>query len=221
MAGVLSMSMPRAETPVASRCFCVSGHSLTPPTHTHTHPFAHGAPVCVLPVAADRALRGVHCVACVAHVCVRARARVCVCVCWWVPPSDLCLRWPVRDALGLQGTTKINQRVTSAVAGLGAPGFEVSEACHGILSGCLKGSAESTGCPASFPMPIDQAAAFNESLWNTVAKAISEEGRTLKTGGVNGVNFGAKNSPCRTGTGRWHCTSHCTSRTRCSQNRCP
>ena len=60
------------------------------------------------------------------------------------------------------GTTYINQRLTTPVERLSVPGFEFSEACHGILSGCLAPSAHSSGCPTSFPMPIGQAASFSE-----------------------------------------------------------
>ena len=91
------------------------------------------------------------------------------------------------------GTTYINQRLTSPVPRLSVPGFEFSEACHGILSGCLPGSAHSSGCPTSFPMPIGQAASFNETLWHATASAISDEARALQNGGVNGVNFFAPN----------------------------
>ncbi len=91
------------------------------------------------------------------------------------------------------GTTYINQRLTSPVPRLSLPGFEFSEACHGILSGCLAPSAHSSGCPTSFPMPIGQAASFNESLWHITASAISDEARALQNGGVNGVNFFAPN----------------------------
>ena len=91
------------------------------------------------------------------------------------------------------GTTYINQRRTQPVPRLSVPGFEFSEACHGILSGCLPGSAHSSGCPTSFPMPIGQAASFNETLWHATASAISDEARALQNGGVNGVNFFAPN----------------------------
>jgi beta-glucosidase-like glycosyl hydrolase len=91
------------------------------------------------------------------------------------------------------GTTFINQRLTGGVPRLGIGGFEFSEACHGILSGCLPASASSTGCPTSFPMPIGQAATFNESLWRQTATAISDEARALENGGINGVNFFAPN----------------------------
>ena len=91
------------------------------------------------------------------------------------------------------GTTYINQRLTRPVPRLSLPGFEFSEACHGILSGCLAQSAHSSGCPTSFPMPIGQAASFNESLWHITASAISDEARALHNGGVNGVNFFAPN----------------------------
>jgi hypothetical protein len=91
------------------------------------------------------------------------------------------------------GTTFINQRLTAPVPRLSLPGFEFSEACHGILSGCLAPSEHSSGCPTSFPMPIGQAASFNESLWHITASAISDEARALQNGGVNGVNFFAPN----------------------------
>ena len=91
------------------------------------------------------------------------------------------------------GTTYINQRLTTPVPRLSLPGFEFSEACHGILSGCLAPSTHSSGCPTSFPMPIGQAASFNESLWHITATAISDEARALQNGGVNGVNFFAPN----------------------------
>jgi hypothetical protein len=91
------------------------------------------------------------------------------------------------------GTTLLNQRFTTPIDRLHIPSFQFSEACHGILAGCLRGTADSTGCPSSFPMPIGQAASFNETLWIKVATAISDEARALQNGGVTGVNFFAPN----------------------------
>eukprot|EP00035_Acanthoeca_spectabilis_P034132 m.27248 g.27248 ORF g.27248 m.27248 type:complete len:906 (-) comp6403_c0_seq2:2079-4796(-) len=94
------------------------------------------------------------------------------------------------------GTTKLNQRITAPFPRLNIPSSEFSESCHGILSGCLRGSALSSGCPTSFPMPIGQAASFNESLMSAVANTISIEGRALSNGGVNGVTYFAPNINC-------------------------
>jgi beta-D-xylosidase 4 len=91
------------------------------------------------------------------------------------------------------GTTLLNQRFTTPIDRFHIPSFKFSEACHGILSGCLRGTADSTGCPSSFPMPIGQAASFNETLWINIATAISDEARALQNGGVTGVNFFAPN----------------------------
>jgi beta-glucosidase-like glycosyl hydrolase len=92
------------------------------------------------------------------------------------------------------GTGFVNQRNSAGVPRLAVPKLRFSEAAHGVLCGCLRGSADSTGCPTSFPMPIGQAASFNESLWKAVAEAISDEARGLQNGGVNGLNMFAPNS---------------------------
>ena len=92
------------------------------------------------------------------------------------------------------GTTYINQRLTTPIDRLHIPAFQFSEACHGILSGCLRGGENSSGCPTSFPMPIGQAATFNETLWRAVATAIASEARALNNAGaITGINFFAPN----------------------------
>ena len=48
------------------------------------------------------------------------------------------------------GTTRLNQRFTTPIDRLNIPGFEFSEACHGILAGCLRGTDDSTSAFSFF-----------------------------------------------------------------------
>ena len=75
------------------------------------------------------------------------------------------------------GTTKLNQRLTTAVDRLSLPGFEFSESCHGILSGCRKDTVgmQCTSHLAGLgnrgrdqPRPVTQPTANAESLASAV-----------------------------------------------------
>lgn len=62
---------------------------------------------------------------------------------------------------------------------LGIRPMEFLESQHGLRAYCLPPTANSTGCPTSFPNGNSQGASFNRTLFRAIAGIIADEGRAL------------------------------------------
>ncbi|EPS60429.1 hypothetical protein M569_14372, partial [Genlisea aurea] len=111
---------------------------------------------------------------------------------------DLPIEDRVRDLVGrltLPEKVKLLGSSASAVSRLGIRGYEWwSEALHGI-SNLGPGTRFGGDFPraTSFPQVITTAAAFNDSLWFQIGKAVSDEGRAMYNGGMGGLTYWSPN----------------------------
>lgn len=80
-----------------------------------------------------------------------------------------------------------NLRQTAGIMRLGVPPLLYNEAMHGISALCLPNGS----CPTVFPNQITQTAAFNRSMWRSVASALGYEGRALANAGLDANNYWA------------------------------
>lgn len=73
-----------------------------------------------------------------------------------------------------------------AVPRLGVPSMSSSESTHGLNTGCGRATANSTGCPTSFPSGPGLGASFDRDLWGAVGGVIGLEARALNNQGTGG-----------------------------------
>jgi len=78
-----------------------------------------------------------------------------------------------------------NLRQSAGVARLGIPPIMYNEALHGVMADCLP----SGHCPTIWPIHILQSAAFNRTMWRTIATQIGTEGRALYNARLDAANF--------------------------------
>eukprot|EP01051_Picozoa_sp_SAG22_P016070 SAG22_NODE_2200_length_2844_cov_2.300911_1_plen_863_part_00 len=81
-----------------------------------------------------------------------------------------------------------NTRFTAGVARLGVPPIFYNEALHGPIALCLPPS-QGGRCPTMWPIHISQSAAFNRTMWKTIATQIGREGRALYNGKLDAANY--------------------------------
>jgi hypothetical protein len=72
---------------------------------------------------------------------------------------------------------------------LGVPSLRSGESTHGVSSGCGAASANSTGCPTSFPGGPGMGASFDRDLWAAIGGVIGREARGLNNQGKSGLYF--------------------------------
>eukprot|EP00041_Stephanoeca_diplocostata_P025797 m.683376 g.683376 ORF g.683376 m.683376 type:complete len:798 (-) comp22829_c0_seq1:1822-4215(-) len=72
---------------------------------------------------------------------------------------------------------------------LGVPALQGGESTHGVASGCVPATANSTGCPTSFPTGPGLGASFDRTLWIEIGNVIGREARALNNAGKSGVYF--------------------------------
>ncbi|KAL2454958.1 Beta-D-xylosidase 1 [Abeliophyllum distichum] len=111
---------------------------------------------------------------------------------------SLNIRDRVKDLIGrLTLQEKIRSLVNNAssVERLGIQGYEWwSEALHGIsdFGPGTKFGGEFPGA-TSFPQVILTAASFNASLWEAIARVVSDEARAMYNGGLAGLTYWSPN----------------------------
>lgn len=81
-----------------------------------------------------------------------------------------------------------NLRLTAGVARLGVPPIFYNEALHGPIALCLARS-QGARCPTMWPIHISQSAAFNRTMWRTIAAQIGREGRALFNSRLDAANY--------------------------------
>ena len=90
-----------------------------------------------------------------------------------------------------------NLRQSAGVARLGVPPILYNEALHGVMAGCLD-EKDGGRCPTIWPIHILQSAAFNRSLWRSIAAQVGAEGRALYNAKLDAANyFGPDVNPYR------------------------
>ncbi|TXG63321.1 hypothetical protein EZV62_010315 [Acer yangbiense] len=104
----------------------------------------------------------------------------------------------VKDLIGrlsLQEKVKLLINNAAAVPRLGIKGYEWwSEALHGV-SNVGPGTKFGGDFPGatSFPQVITTASSFNETLWESIGRVVSDEARAMYNGGMAGLTFWSPN----------------------------